>query len=558
MNALALDSSGAAYIAGQTTSPDLPTSATAPQPALPSKNCTRPQASIFTVVGLNTHAFVAKLAADGSSLAWSTFLSGSCGSIVDSIVVDPTGQAIVGGYTDSADYPATANAYQAAFPGQPDQVTPPNPLSAGFITRLSAAGDKVMASSYLGGGYATQVNALALDSKGNVALTGLTMGIAPGTTPGAYQPKFVDRCTPTFSIGPSPPYVGTSDAFVMKLDPMLSTAQFLTYLGGGCSDAGTGITLDPFGDLWVTGYTQSPDFPLIAPFQTQGLSGRFVSELNQDGTQLLYSSATDGVALDVVGIGAVYLVGSKTNGSMGAELMKIDPAPTSPIEIDHLTPVNVFPQTLLSPTAFGTGLAPGQLITITGKNLGPTKKADAQLDSSKRLPVLLSGTSVSFDGIPAPLLSVQDTAIQCFVPFEVSQSTLVSALVNGTQSNSVRVGVTSIDPHILSIANQDGTLNSSANPAKPGSVVVIYASGLGTTFPASADGLVTASGSTKPVFQVSVYLGNMMVKPQFLGAAPGMIAGITQINLAIPTAASSSNAMNVAIGAAGGVIYVAQ
>src|SRR4029077_4762042 len=106
-----------------------------------------------------------------------TFLTGSCGSAGAGIVIDPAGEAIVTGSTTSPDFPVTSGTYQPTFPGDP---TKANPLSAGFITKLSAAGDKVLASTFLGGGYGTRVLAVTLDATGNIIATGATNGIAPG------------------------------------------------------------------------------------------------------------------------------------------------------------------------------------------------------------------------------------------------------------------------------------------------------------------------------------------------------------------------------------------
>ncbi len=557
LNNLALDASGAVYLTGQTASPDFPTTAGVVQPAIPTAACTRPQTGFFVFPNLGTNAFVTKLNPDGSSIAWSTFLSGACGSIGESIAVDSAGQVVVAGFTNSPDFPASATAYQPAFPGPPDQTSAPNALTAGFVSRLSAAGDQVLASTYLGGGYLTEATALVLDSAGNVSLTGLTFNIAPGVTPGAFQTKPVDRCVPTINIGPGPPYYGTTDGFVLKLDPTLSTARYMTYLGGSCNDSGTGIALDPSGNAWITGGTQSSDFPLKGLYQGLTPSNRFVTELSADGSRLLYSSGTDGASLALAPSGQVYLAGSRaTGGSMAAEVIRIDPSTTPPVVVDAVTPVHGFTPDLVYPT-FGTGVVPGELVTITGSHLGPATRADAQLDASGRLPFMLANTSVLFDGIPAPLISVQDSAIVCFVPFEVSQSTSLVVKSGGQASNSVRLVVSASDPQILSIANQDGTLNTPGNPAQPGSVLVLYVSGLGETAPLSVDGLVNSTSRAVPIAPLNIYLPGKSLTPLFVGSAPGMIAGITQVNVALPASGYSSNKVNISIGIGGGYFYIA-
>src|ERR1035438_6626777 len=146
--------------------PDFPTTANALQPKLPSTTCLRTGGSPFSLPpNASGYAFVSKLSADGSSLVYSTFLTGSCGSIVQGIAIDAAAEAVVVGQTASPDFPVSTSAWQSTFPGGATaSLTYPNAAGLGFVTRLSAAGDKVIASSFIGGGYYTQANALALDS----------------------------------------------------------------------------------------------------------------------------------------------------------------------------------------------------------------------------------------------------------------------------------------------------------------------------------------------------------------------------------------------------------
>ena len=136
------------------------------------------------------------------------------------------------------------------------------------------------------------------------------------------------------------------------------------------------------------------------------------------------------------------------------------------MEIDGIQPVNGFPPVAILPNSFGTAVAPGELLRITGRNLGPAAKVNGQMDSSGRLPFTVANSQVLFDGIPAPLISVQDTEIVCFAPFEISTASQVSVVAGSQKSNAVRVGVTNTAPHILSIANQDGTPQQ-CRPSRP-------------------------------------------------------------------------------------------
>ena len=560
IRAVTLDSSGAVFVTGQSYSADFPTTPGAFQSTVPSTACSRPPVSIFGPPIPPGNAFVGKIGADGKSSVYMTFLTGSCGSYTYGITTDPAGDAVVAGSTASPDFPVLANSYQSSFPGPVNQTSSGGILNAGFLAKLSPAGDKLLASTFLGGEYSTQANSAVLDGSGNVYVTGFTQGFATGATPGAYQTKLVDTCTPTLAIGPSPPYTGTGDAFVLELDASFSTARFLTYLGGGCSDSGSQIALDPSGNIWISGLTTSPDFPLKGPFQASEIPSSpidgFVSELSGDGSQLLFSSFSEGSAL-ALGPGSVYLAG--WTGS-AASVAKIDPAKSPAINIDSIVPVVTFAPPTLNP--FYGGVVPGQLIQISGSNLGPANKASAQLDASGRLPFILANTVVFFDNVPAPLLTVEASSIMCFVPFEVVSTTKITVSSNGQMSNTVLTGIVTSSPQVLSVLNQDGSVNSANHPAKAGSVIMLYVSGLGQMNPPGDDGLVNASPLPVPLAPVTVYFPTTpsAVTPQFVGAAAGLIAGITQVNAQVPASIplSGTTPIRISINGSTAQLYTSQ
>jgi uncharacterized protein (TIGR03437 family) len=404
----------------------------------------------------------------------------------------------------------------------------------------------------LGGGYGTRADSVTLDSGGNAYVTGFTQGITPGATPGAFRSKVVDTCTPAFGIGPSPPYTGTGDAFVLKLDPAFSTSLILSYLGGSCNDSGSQIAVDATGNIWVAGSTVSPDFPLLSPFQVAGISTGFISELSPDASRLLFSSLSDGTAMALSPQGAVYVAGQKGSS---VSVARIDPSTTPPVIIDSVAAVVGFPPSAIPP--FATGVAPGQLIQISGRNLGSAAKLNAQLDVTGRLPFVLAGTAVFFDDIPAALISVQDSSIMCFVPFEVTRTAQITVAFNGQRSNAVRTGVAASAPQILSISNQDGTPNSASNPAARGSVIALYVSGLGQTSPPGVDGLVNSTPLPVPVVTVTVDLPGAQIQPQYAGAAPGLISGITQVNVQIPAVINDpTNQVAIGVNNANATLYL--
>jgi uncharacterized protein (TIGR03437 family) len=230
------------------------------------------------------------------------------------------------------------------------------------------------------------------------------------------------------------------------------------------------------------------------------------------------------------------------------------------VTINSVLPVVAFPPQANNP--FYSGVAPGQLIQISGSNLGPANKAAAQVDASGRLPFVLANAVVFFDNIPAPLISVQASSIMCYVPFEIVAPTRIAVFSNGQMSNSVLTGIVPSSPQILSILNQDGSVNSAANPAKAGSVIMLYVSGLGQTNPPGDDGLVNASPLPVPLAGVTVYfpVSPSAVTPQFVGAAPGLIAGITQVNVQVPASIPSGTTapIEISVNAASAPLYTTQ
>ena len=260
--------------------------------------------------------------------------------------------------------------------------------------------------------------------------------------------------------------------------------------------------------------------------------------------------------------GAIYVSGTSsysdalhknTAQADAVSLVKIDPIGTPPVIISSVGPVS---NATATPPAFSYGIAPGELISITGQHLGPSTTVMAQLDATGRLPFQVSSTSVSFDGYIAPLISVQDGLIVCFTPFEITGAPVLTVTVDGQKSNPVRVGVLASAPYIIEVINQDGTINSADHPAPQGSVVTFYVTGLGLTSPLSQDGSVSAPPLPVPVASISAYINGNQVQPQFVGAADGLVAGITQINIQVPVGTYSANAASVSVNNAFGQIYI--
>jgi len=284
---IARDASGRVYVTGYTTSNDL----------VPAGLC--PKAYDCSFNGGPTDAFVAKIdpsASDAASLIYVTYLGGSSkednGVVAGSIAVDAAGNAYVTGVTASSDFPVTANAYQSSNQGGYDA----------FVTKLDPEGSHLLYSTYLGGSGDDTGRSIAVDASGRVYVTGETTSanfVPRGLCPAAYDCSFTGR---------------SSDAFVVKLDPAASgpaSLQYATYLGGSDLDIGFSIAVDSEGRAYVTGETNSYDFPVthgafdvtcgMDGFCDGGVSDTFVAKIDPTRSgpaSLVYSTYLGGSGFD--------------------------------------------------------------------------------------------------------------------------------------------------------------------------------------------------------------------------------------------------------------------
>jgi hypothetical protein len=276
-NSIAVDSNGEAIVAGRTYALDFPV-----------VNAFQPSHAADNGGG---DAFVTKFSADGSFLIFSTYLGGNSNDMGQGIAVDPSGNIYVGGITGSSDFPTTPGAYQTAFDAAA--------FESSFVSKFSPSGALVY-STYLAG---SETFAIATSSSGNAFVTGMADDFFP-VTPGAFQ---------TVPGG----------AFVTEFDTTGSSLAYSTFLGGNDIDNGNAIAVDSAGNACVTGETSSLNFPLSNPTQSiiyPGVPAAFVSELNSAGSQLVFSTylgggsigsgSQQGNAIAVDSSGSIYVAGS--------------------------------------------------------------------------------------------------------------------------------------------------------------------------------------------------------------------------------------------------------
>ena len=553
--AVAVDSDGYIYIAGQTGS-------NFPQPAA-------------GLSGGSAGAFVAKLDPAGKTLVYSAVLGQTAGA--QAIALTPAREVVMAGYTYDPAFPVTPGAFQTA---------PRNNKTSAFVTKLSKDGSTLIYSTLLGGS-GTQGDwalGLALDSQGAAYVTGSTSSSdfpVTGALTAASQTK--------------------NAAFVSKLSPDGSTLEYSDLLAPNAYSLGTSIALDSASDVYVglieiTGYKDPPLAASTLSYLPYDITEGQLVNLDASGQNVLSSYVLPGagvfsVALDRTGNAFISGYATTLNVtenalsrcSIGAFLMEISPGPPS-IEFSTYLPsadvgygvtsdsagnVTIAANTVIYKIAPSisllianipcfTGpddydnrtsvLAPGGIAVLRGTNLGPSDTIPATLDGSGHLASFLAGTQVMVNGIAAPLVSVQANLILFFSPFEISglKQATVQVMRNQVASDTVTANVAEIVPALLRtnfnasggqpILNQDYTLNTAANPAAVGSIVSIYITGGGLTTPALLDGQIAGFRLAYAVNPVQVWFGSLgnYGDVVYAGSAPGMPAGVLQINVRVP------------------------
>lgn len=201
-------------------------------------------------------------------------------------------------------------------------------------------------------------------------------------------------------------------------------------------------------------------------------------------------------------------------------------------------------------------VAPGEIVTLIGAGIGPALSLQPASSASS---VTLGGASVLFDGRPAPLLFASQNQINAVVPYEVAgqENTQVSVTNGGELIAGFPVSVASAAPAIFTldasgtgpgaILNQDTTVNSASNPASRGSVVVLFATGAGQTDPPGEDGQAASETLAYSALPVLVQIGGIQAEVLYAGGAPGLIAGVLQINCRVPEGVTPGMSAPVAI-----------
>ena len=551
--AIAVDNAGNAYIAGTTTSPDFPvtTSNLATPPTMNSERSFITKLSptgetmFSTLLGGSTNSIAQAVAVNASGQALVSGLSVGSGfpstpgvySLQDTsfapylleldstgtklmfsatgiggnaVAFDPAGNIYMAGTTGSLTYPTTPGTYQPTFPVFETCLAPCHGSFQGpnqYVTKLDPTGTKMIFSTAVSGAGNTQNRGLAVDSAGNVYLTGLA---------GVGYPFTV--AVPTAPLGPALAVLATPALpFLTKLDPSGGKLLYSIPVGG------VGVQVDSSGSAYAGGvlgavpnylYDVAAALPALGnvpagcflPATIEGTSA-YVAQVDGSGN-VLGSQFIGGSSLALSGVA---LSGS-TLWMTGATRLPDFPFTANTLTTPNLKPTAV-PGSYLGAVDFaapqpvaGTAqigcvvdaadlepagpIVPYQLLTIFGNGLGPATPVSASDNSTTSL----GGVSVTIDSLPAPLLYVSSNQLNVAVPLiYVGPPAVMQVSVNGVSSAPLQFPATPKNPSLFDnpgnfqynfaefqavALNADGSLNSASNPAPLGSVISVFVNGL--------------------------------------------------------------------------------
>jgi uncharacterized protein (TIGR03437 family) len=483
-----------------------------------------PNGGIYLIVNPTGPTSVEKLSADGATVTWKTEIQGAV-----SLAADASGRAFV-----------AAN---------------------GQVIRLNASGaiDATFANAPTG-----PLSSLAVSPNGSDIVIGTYLSLNGAA--GAYtlerlgpdQATWLTLSPPLEPLYPGLAVAANGDAIVYGSDAAghrslqrfdRTGAAVFSKSVPSSGNAPGNLTLDGAGNAYITGYTGA--FGIPAKNTLAACGSTWMSVYAPDGTILqttfLPGAASTPQAYPLITVGQGGAVFALSQADTSFSPTQSGPFPQSTTSLFNLSSnadAKILPLGCVANAySFNTGaVAPGEMVALYGNGLGP-----AQGVQPSAYPNQAAGVQVTFDGVPGPLQWVQDSQINAAVPFSVAgPATQICVTYNGANPNCLTWPVAAAAPGVLTwdgtnafAVNQDGTLNSSSNPAPQDSIVSVFATGLGpmdaplpdgslvpispwpvNTYPATL-GVPSRSGFVELIFSETV---------EYAGPAPTQIAGTSQIN----------------------------
>jgi uncharacterized protein (TIGR03437 family) len=547
VSAIAVDPDGNVFIAGPTTSKTL-------LPAIGGYRWT--PASLF----------LAKLSSDGRSLMAATYFGGQGSDGIAALKLDSNGNVYIAGTAASDGFPSTG-------PRIPTPTGPSgNPLAGcsgtdQFVAKFNGSLSRLSFSALIGSTWLQTTSDLALGSDGTVYVAGtrgkrdcqswpiLTRLIADGSAavysvlasgPAGAGLAVAADGTAYFGSDNREYPVSAPEGSIFKVDPSGRMVAKQTVLGLVKS-----LAVSANGEVVVLGMSRprrleltpgAPGFcvvpagsanraldlvPYLARFEASALASRYTRYVTADGAWLA-----------------------------GPDQMIVARPYTTLLPFAVLATGAPPPGTVTCAANAANydsrAVSPGEVISLFGNQIGSREPAGARLDAEGNVTSEIGGVRVSAAGLPAPLLYASPNQINLVLPFGLAVSDKVRLEItrDGILIAAFEKRLTARHPGLfhadgsglgqLAALNEDGTVNNAANPARPGAIVSIFATGLGAMTPAPIDGARPTQAVSRPVVVPQVLVNQQPAQIEYIGNAPMLVQGVVQINFRLPDPISTA------------------
>jgi uncharacterized protein (TIGR03437 family) len=450
--------------------------------------------------------------------------------------------------TVSANTTVAVSPTSLTFTQAQNATTAPTPQNITLSATGGSTGFTASVTPITGGNW-LQITPLSGTATGTITASVVVNQLSVGSYTSSIQINFLNAATPAQTVTVTL-VVTSAQTVTVSTSPATSpTALAFSYQLGSPTPATQNLLITSTGGaIPVTlAAASSPAWLVVTP--TTGSTGA-------NGTPL---TAAVSINTSVLTVAQTY-TGTISVTPQGQTAISVPVTLT----VTGVPPPQLFSISNSASGAFGT-IAPGELITIKGSNLGPTTATSFTVGAGGTLSSTLGGVQVLFDTIAGTPIYVSPTQINVIVPYEIAgrSSTSITVTYVGQVSGAIPQTVGNQAPGIFtdsstgvgqaSVLNQNGTLNGpssglvigtttlSTTPAPQNSVISVYMTGGGQTNPASGDGTVTPGGATLyKVANVQATINGVPATVQFAGDAPGLVTGVMQVNILVPTGVTGS------------------
>ena len=463
--------------------------------------------------------FVVRLNAQGTSVEYATYLAGSSDDWLSAIAADASGAAVIAGCTYSADFPRTAGPVPAA--GCAPFLTSLKPDGSGPVYSVIVAAENASLSAFV-----------AVDPSGNAVV--------------AHEKN--DPDLPVWNVAR---FTAQGVETFSRVEPDVSA-----------------IAVDSAGQIYLAGPARG-DHRVRNSIAACGSAYLTVLDAAGEVLQSTWIPAGESVRNTVVAVtlsqnSAVYTLTAGSLQMQGASLSALSLTRLIPddraqtVKLACVTDAATFDPPIsyrrsqINGSITAAGIAPGEILSIFGNGLGPDTGVQPQVTLTGGFPAELAGVQVLFDGRPAPLLYVQESQLNVVAPWSLTPrtSTEVCVVFADAKTNCLVEPVVEVAPAVFrsgglnaAAVNEDGTINSAANPAPQGSFVSIFATGFGPVRPTPSDGAITEFPLPENALDAEIFwttisgIGGSSVhqlEVTYAGPAPFQVAGVSQVNFRLP------------------------